>query len=250
MPLLALDFDGVLCDSADETGATGWLAAGERWPTHCVGEPTAAYLAAFRQLRPVVETGYESLLVARLYAAGTPVETLLQDFKPLAAALCAVNGLTREPLIAQFGACRDRQLATQPAAWLARHRCYPGVVAAVNGWVARGLPVAIITTKERRFLRALADWGGLQVPADMCFALEDGPKLGVLRRLLAAHPGAPQLFVEDRLATLTALAAETDLAALHLRLADWGYVAPADLARAATLPRVQRLALADFPTLA
>lgn len=248
--VLALDFDGVLCDSAGETGDTGWRAAAELWPEAMPAAPPPGYLERFRRLRPVVETGYESMLVARLLVEGAAEARILGEFRELAAALAARHGLDRAALVRRFGGLRDRRLREDFAGWLGLHGFYPGVVAAVNAWVAAGHVVAVITTKETRFARALCEYGGLRVDPALVYGLEAGKKAGVLRELLARHPGAAAHFVEDRLDTLLAIAAEPDFAALCLHFAEWGYVTAAMRAAAARDPRLRYLRLADFPALA
>ena len=98
--VLALDFDGVLCDSEPELTRSAWRAARERWPelmesaASMSEQPWKAgarkawaagdgweplqgngadglpnWLAAkMRLLRPVLETGFESVLMMRLCA--------------------------------------------------------------------------------------------------------------------------------------------------------------------------------------
>uniref|UniRef100_A0A0E0I0V8 Uncharacterized protein n=1 Tax=Oryza nivara TaxID=4536 RepID=A0A0E0I0V8_ORYNI len=67
--LYALDFDGVLCDSCGESSLSAVKAAKVRWPW--VFEQVDAAMEEWiveqmYTLRPVVETGYENLLLVRL----------------------------------------------------------------------------------------------------------------------------------------------------------------------------------------
>ena len=54
--LYAFDFDGVICDSAIETGITGWRVASKMWPDMPSDIPSNM-LDDFRQVRPLIETG-------------------------------------------------------------------------------------------------------------------------------------------------------------------------------------------------
>lgn len=244
MELLLLDFDGVICDSAGETGSTGWLAAHALWPHDFAPTPSAEYLAAFRRLRPALETGYESILIARLWRDGLPTAELLADFAAQAKACADKYGVGRQELVARFSDVRDRLLRDRFADWLALHRFYPGVVEALDAARARGAVVAIITTKQHRFARALLDGAGSALPDDLLFGLESGPKPQVIRDLLARFPQASAVwFVEDRLKTLDKVAAEPDLRCLRLALADWGYCLPEAVGRA----RAAGHAVLDLP---
>ena len=48
--VFALDFDGVLCDSAYECAVSAWRAGGELWPDWRVPEPPAECARRFVKL--------------------------------------------------------------------------------------------------------------------------------------------------------------------------------------------------------
>ena len=69
--VLALDFDGVVCASSPESSFSSIIAAKKVWPTAMASidmtNPTS-FLSLQNEimaLRPVVETGYENMLIAR-----------------------------------------------------------------------------------------------------------------------------------------------------------------------------------------
>ena len=66
MDFFALDFDGVLCDSAMETALTAWRAGARIWPEWRAAEASADVLERFIRLRPALETGYQAILLMRL----------------------------------------------------------------------------------------------------------------------------------------------------------------------------------------
>jgi hypothetical protein len=81
-PIVALDFDGVLCNSVGESTRTAYRCIQEHYPEVLQdtewdkdpkdGNPPDWLMFKMRQLRPVVETGYENILLARL---------MLEDYK-------------------------------------------------------------------------------------------------------------------------------------------------------------------------
>ena len=79
MNLYALDFDGVICDSAIETGITGWKVARQIWQDMPDQTPPEM-ITLFRQVRPVMETGFEAILIMRLLHEGISPALLLADF--------------------------------------------------------------------------------------------------------------------------------------------------------------------------
>lgn len=67
--VVALDFDGVICNSSIESSLSAWKGACDAWPTVFESatptdkDRTVQYL---RDVRPVIETGFENLLLIRL----------------------------------------------------------------------------------------------------------------------------------------------------------------------------------------
>lgn len=239
----AFDFDGVICDSARETAHTAWRAARGLWPDRVTGEPGEEYLARFARLRPVIETGYENLLVVALVAGGTPDRVILDDFHGLCEELIAREKLDRADLRRRFGEARDAWRESDMASWLEAQGFFPGVVDAVNALEA---PRCIITTKEARFTRTLVEHAGLDVPADRIYPLEafesDG-KGSVLEALAHEYPKARIHFFEDRFRTLDGL---RHLPRTHLYLVDWGYNTGPERERAAADPDIELLDMAGF----
>ena len=66
----ALDFDGVICDSEPETSASAWMACAKFWPdvfdSDAARERKEELMIKMARVRPVVETGYENMLLLRL----------------------------------------------------------------------------------------------------------------------------------------------------------------------------------------
>ncbi|MEJ2154872.1 MAG: hypothetical protein P8X96_06030 [Desulfobacteraceae bacterium] len=243
MDIIALDFDGVICNSAGEICASGWKAAGRLWPRRFEGEVPGAMVAAFERVRPAMSVGYQSILLVRLLRDGYPEEKILADPVSLFSALMDAEGLTRDALMRRFGRIRDDWMAKDMRNWIGAHRFYEGTVDAVN---CSDLPRYIITTKEKRFALALCNAAGLNLPVENIFGLESGKKLNVLAGLRRRHPQACIHFIEDRLNALLC-AAEDKTIDLQLYFAAWGCHTDEELARALRSPRITVLDLAQFP---
>lgn len=239
----AFDFDGVICDSAQETGLTAWRAAHALWPDRVPARPTPDFLARFPRLRPVIETGYENVALVALLAAGHDDRSILDDFPRLCRAWMESEGLDRAELRRRFGAARDAWLASDPEGWLQAQGFFPGVVEAIN---ALDAPRCIITTKEERFTRPLVEHAGLRIEPGRVYALEafeGAGKRSVLEALAREQPGARLHFFEDRYPTLDRL---RDLPDARLYLADWGYNTPEERARARADARIEVLDIDGF----
>ncbi len=242
MDILALDFDGVLCDSAKETGSTGWECCTQLWPETFSGNPPEALLDKFRQVRPVLKTGYESILLVRLLFDGFQPEDILDDATFLTGKLMHDEALQHDVLIRLFGTTRDRWINDDLDNWLAVHEFFDGTVDAVNSSTC---PAYIITTKEKRFAVELCRAAQLEIPAENVYGLESGEKTGVLADLLRQHDGATLHFVEDRLKALKKVL-DAGMTTVRLYFAEWGYNTEKQREKALELPQIHVLRQADF----
>ena len=223
MTLLALDFDGVLCDSARETGITGWKAAGALWEDMAAPMPPQALLDAYCRTRGVLETGYEAILMMRLLADGEDPDALLETFPQRLQEVIARSGRDAADLKRLYGGTRDRWLQDDPQEWLSLSPLYPGAAEILSD-LPPGAGCCIVTTKEERFVRQLLEYNGIHFAAENIFGLDRGMrKEAILRNLLALQPDRSVHLVEDRLETLKRFLTQPDLAAVRLHLACWGY---------------------------
>lgn len=246
--VLALDFDGVICDGLIEYFQTAWQAYCRIWnpPSH---EPPTGLAERFYALRPVVESGWEMPLVLRSLLMGTPDADILEHWSELTQPLLSHEKLDKTVLANRVDTVRDEWIERDLDHWLAQHRFYPGVTERLRRWQESSLELLIITTKEGRFVQQLLQQQGVQIGADQIFGKEvKQPKSKTLRsRLYQDSNQSPSIwFIEDRLKTLQLVSAESDLESIELFLADWGYNTPSDRATAASDRRIQLLSLETF----
>ena len=250
--LLALDFDGVVCDGRAEYFESAWRAYVAAWPEPLTRGRPASIAERFAALRPLVESGWEMpLLVHALLAS--PEAAALNDrrtWRQAAPALLRSAGVTTEALGRALNRVRDEWFARDAAGWLALHRFYPGVPGRLGSLLDGAVRLVIVTTKTERFARALLAGADPRLEAVPVIGREPGaqvPKPDILRRLADGQGLGPDgsgiWFVEDMLETLEATTARADLSGTRLFLADWGYNTPADRAHAGG-----RIALLSLPS--
>lgn len=228
--VLALDFDGVICDGRAEYLASAWRAHATLWRA-TPAEPPAAIAARFTALRPLVESGWEMPLLLQALLAGAPDASFWdrRAWDEEAQRRLAASEVSREALGRALNDVRDRWFARDPAGWVALHRFYPGVAPRVRAALDDGVAVVVVTTKAERFARALLaaaepSLAGLPVvgrePARVV------PKPATLARLALEHnlpsDGAGVWFVEDLPDTLVAVG-DAGLGGVRRFLAAWGY---------------------------
>lgn len=251
--IYALDFDGVICDSVGESSETGLRSAKAQWPHLNLEPPFADHmLNAMATIRPVVETGYENVLLARLVATTTPhtvdadfVQPVLNDWANLRENVMAEWNVSNTELVDVFGRVRDEWIERDQSAWASANRIFPGVVDALNFATA---PVFIVTTKQTRFVQLLLKANGIaRIPDDRIYGLGTGTKTSALKSILALphSKGKSICFVEDRYETLEAVSLSMLGQPLQLFLASWGYNTEATQAVAQKHPFIHLL---DLPT--
>ncbi|KAI8469636.1 MAG: hypothetical protein J3K34DRAFT_454173 [Monoraphidium minutum] len=247
--VIALDFDGVICDSVGESSLTAFKAAALQWPeVFATPEAEAAkpkLVEQMRVVRPVVETGYENTVQIRALYEGVAVDDMLARWHSgMLDDLMVKWALDRKEMVHAFGRVRDDWIAADLAGWLAPNRIYPGVADAMRAALAGGDEVYIVTTKQARFTHTLLrDMAGIDFPMDRIHSttVSGEPKSGVLARLMAQHPGAGgYVFVEDKFTTLEKVIAAPETAGKWgLFLVDWGYNTVDERAAAAGSPHIE-----------
>lgn len=247
MRFWALDFDGVICDSARENGHSAWHCAHALWPDEFPGnEAPADLIDGFCRMRPYLETGYQSPLLLLMLRRHLPLAAFSHEFEQHCDALIREKKTDRQTLVQAFGAQRDRWIAANPDGWLASHGFYPGIIAALQAARQRGTGLIILTTKQERFVKRLLQGQGLDFPEEHIYGLERQRKKEYFLEEYLRAGNDSFGFIEDRFATLTRVAAVPALQPIQLFFAEWGYSTPPEIAEARRHPRIRTLTLADF----
>jgi phosphoglycolate phosphatase-like HAD superfamily hydrolase len=253
--ILALDFDGVVCEGMREYFESSRRTCERMWPQ---GPPvTAGFFAPFSDLRPVIETGWEMPILLRALALGMPPARLAREWAAAREDVLASDGAPRGVVLDRLRRMLDdvrRAWIDQDSSdWLTHHALYCPVDD-LRRVVAVPARTVIVTTKEGEFARRLLEHWGIGVAE--IYGKESGThKCDNLVQLLqehsAKHGAVPTLwFVEDRLETLQCVrgcaATRSVLEAVRLFLAAWGYNTEAARDRARADPRIRLLTLTQF----
>jgi phosphoglycolate phosphatase-like HAD superfamily hydrolase len=249
--ILALDFDGVICNGLREYFEIARRAYFQIWQQDLVANPettTETWRQDFYTLRPVVETGWEMPLVLRALQLGFTAVDILDNWNAIARKIITTENLQSPEIAQAVDGLRDQWIAQDVDDWLSYHEFYPGVAAQIQQAQALGIEVLIISTKEGRFIQELLTRSGIDLPRSAIFGKETKrPKTEILQELLANHPQLETLwFVEDRLKTLEQVASLPALKSVRLFLADWGYNTQAMRDSVVDRPRIHLISLTDF----
>ena len=245
--LYALDFDGVICDSAVETGITGWKVASKVW-TDMPQDIPNDMVDLFRCVRPVMETGYEAALIMRTLFEGVSPESLLESFDKYLRHLVHRDQINLDRLKLRFGETRDNWIIDNQDEWLEMNPLFDGITEKLSQIEHRN--ATIITTKQERFVSKILQANMISFPAERIFGLDRQlSKPQILTNLLKSHPDHEILFVEDRLPTLFNIIDDQNLAMVKLYFADWGYNTSEDKQQAAKADQIITLNLSEFAEL-
>lgn len=245
--ILALDFDGVICDGLLEYFASTKQAYQQIWSK----EPDDSLAPSFYRLRPVIETGWEMPILLRALALKVPQEQIIEDFQAIARKIVESEGLEKQAVAQSLDGARDSWIKNDLDSWLKLHRVYPGVIERLQKIISSQTKVYIVTTKEGRFANQLLQQQGVNLPIAQIIGKESKrPKYETLRIIRDRHqqPGESLslFFVEDRLKALQQVTQQPDLDLVNLFLADWGYNLERDRQIAAQDKRIKLLSLESF----
>ena len=221
-PIYALDFDGVICDSAIETAITGWKCAQQIWSDMLPLAISENQIQQFRTVRPLLETGYEAILIMRLLHNGISEHTLCQHYHHHINALVENDRLDTTRLITLFGTTRDKWIQNNEDEWLSKNPLFTGIQEKLQQ--LKGKTWYIITTKQERFVKRILSGYDIALADDHIFGMDkQQSKQAVLQQLIKRHPNQTIIFIEDRLPTLLNIVDNPALNTLTLQLAEWGY---------------------------
>ena len=245
--LLALDFDGVICDGLVEYFASTKRAYEQIW-SESVDDSLAE---SFYRLRPVIETGWEMPILLRALVLGIEEAEILDDFQAIALQITMSENLTKQEVVEKLDGVRDYSIEHSLDDWLGLHRFYPGVIERLKQILDSTIELYIITTKEGRFVKQLLQRQGIDLDKARIIGKESKrPKYETLRILRARHQTSSKdltiFFVEDRLKALQQVAQQEDLKHVGLFLAAWGYNLEGDRHLASQDGRIQLLSLEQF----
>jgi phosphoglycolate phosphatase-like HAD superfamily hydrolase len=246
--ILALDFDGVICDGLIEYFEVAWRTYCQIWPSVNDTPPDNLALRFYR-LRPVIETGWEMPVLIKALIDGFSDDKILQEWVNITPGILKADHLEAKEIMKRLDGLRDKWIETDLDGWLSLHKFYPGVIEKLKITLASGVQLYIVTTKEGRFVKQLLQQEGVNLPDTAIFGKEvKRPKYETLRELIAKAETKPVRlwFVEDRLKTLELVKQQSDLENVQLFLADWGYNAQPEREAGKNDDRIRLISLDQF----
>ncbi len=246
--ILALDFDGVICDGLLEYFQTTKRTYLKIWnddSSHVLDK----FADSFYRLRPVIETGWEMPVLLRALVLDFDENQIENNWSSFCQKILEEDNLNKQDLMMQLDGVRDHWINSDLEGWLQLHRFYPGVIEKIGQILNSSTSLYIVTTKEGRFVQQLLKQQGVELPKENILGKEvKQPKSETLRQLIQKNSLFPEQlwFVEDLLKSLQKVQQQEDLKAVKLFLADWGYNTETSHSLVETNPDIQLLSLERF----
>ncbi len=223
--ILALDFDGVICNGLLEYFESSRRTYNQIWHQEpLTNNNNVAEL--FYKLRSVIETGWEMPILLRALVLNYSEELILKNWEKVCKEIVQREQLNPSIIGKQLDQVRIQWIESDLESWLSLHTFYDGVIPRLKQLLESGIILYIITTKEGVFTRQLLEQQDIKLPPDAIIGKEQKrPKYQTLRQIISQYNVQPReiYFVEDRLPALELVRQQPDLKEIGLFLADWGY---------------------------
>lgn len=210
-PMICLDFDGVLFDTAKEA----YIVANEAY----FGKDVEKY-AQFLLLRPFVVSAWQYLLIFDLISKNLNNEVLLKNYKQQSMLKPTSRDITFEK---KFNSVRERMIHEDKSRWLKLHEPYDFFRLIKPMLIKCPQYFQIVSTKSRKFiLELLLDqgifWNDIQVLDRDNFKECGESKAEVLKRYFNTMP---VLFIDDSCKHLNEVELLSNVEVIP---ANWGYI--------------------------
>jgi len=252
--IVALDFDGVLCNSVKES----FYTAKSCWQTLFDPKFNLSFQSSlvnrFYRLRPLIEHGYDLIILFGLLIDNISEQQIINQFTYLAEEWCHKNKLKTDDLQTILDHKRNIEINNNLDKWLGFHEFYSGIVPALKNWLDlnSNTMIYILTTKNGDFAHLLSKHNGIKISRDHILGNETKkPKRDRLRDIFRKTqiPYRDFYFIEDRLKTLIDIKSHSDLKDVSLFLAEWGYNTSSEKQLAIDDQKIDLISLNQFSTL-
>ncbi|MBU0934375.1 MAG: HAD family hydrolase [Spirochaetes bacterium] len=216
LPLVFLDFDGVVCDSLPECYAVSRTAF---YRLHLgLAEPAESEYDQrhFRRLRPYIRRGGDYMFIQLALSRGLDLRSQA-DFDALIAGQRELDDYFHT----LFYQARTELLQTDPERWYRLNPLYPGMARLLARYSGNDR-LLILSTKELAFIEKILAFNGIAWPAENSFCSGKEQKLAYIDRIMDKRAAARALFIDDQVDHFKGESTHE----LRCLLAEWGYVLP------------------------
>jgi phosphoglycolate phosphatase-like HAD superfamily hydrolase len=215
--LLFLDFDGVICDSINETIISSWVAYYKYLEKKIPLSVPCDYKRRFMLLRPFIRSGEDYLVIQDILANNKEIENQKQFDHLLAIIGKEVLQYYKEV----FYKARSEIFSSYKKLWLSLNPLYPHMEK-VMAKSAACENVYILSTKRTDFINEILQARSLDFHPNRIITAGQEEKLAIISYILDREKKQYAYFIDDQISHLIANSNN------HIKtyLAAWGYVEP------------------------
>ena len=213
--LLFLDFDGVICDSIDETIVSSWLAYYKYLVKKIPVFMYCDYKQRFMQLRPFIRSGEDYLVIQDIIANNMDIKNQKQFDRLLT--------LRGEKVLQNykdvFYQARTEIFTNHNKLWLSLNTLYPHMHEVVAKSTS-GDNVYILSMKKSEFISQILQAHNLKFsPTRIIYAGQE-EKLSIISRMLELKKKQYAILIDDQISHFV----PNPDSRIKTFLADWGYI--------------------------
>jgi phosphoglycolate phosphatase-like HAD superfamily hydrolase len=235
--LLFLDFDGVLCDSLQETLVCSWIAYHKHVRRETPDSMPAGLKRQFSRLRPFIRTGEDYIVLQEILFQKLPVDdqTGFDEWREKLGA----DTLRRYKDF--FYDARQGLIARDPSLWYSLNPLFPELEEALKRKPLNPR-IYILSTKKQEFILAILRRHDIDFVSDNVIDSESEKKLEIIGQILSTSGYPHARFIDDQIDHLLNLIDKR----IETFLADWGYIKADWLKNEARIPTISIKQAASF----
>lgn len=213
--LLFLDFDGVICDSINETIVSSWLAYYKYLVKKLPLSVPCDYKRRFMLFRPFIRSGEDYLVIQDIIANNTK----MKNQKQFDSLLTIIGEEVLQYYKEVFYKARTEIFTTDKKLWLSLNPLYQHMFEVVEKSVLCN-KVYILSTKKPEFIQEILQAHALSFDPNRIIYAGQEEKLCIINRVLDQEKKQHAYFVDDQISHLV----PNPNSRIKTFLAAWGYI--------------------------
>ena len=213
--VIFIDFDGVICNSADECLVSSWIGY---YRYHLKTEPSHVSVSLrtrFMRYRPFIRSGDDYLLIQELIDHGTEIKDNKQfDIQRGLAGREKMNAYKN-----YFYKARDYLLKTDHAYWLELHTIFPFLTEPLKK-ASKKENIHILSTKKEKYIIETLGYYSINISPERVHYSSNSDKIFFIKSFLKASAYTSAVLIDDQIDNLK----ENTESYITTYIALWGFI--------------------------
>ena len=220
LPLLCLDFDGVICDSAVESFTSSWMAYFYEYRKEKLNKVSIKSKDSFLALRPFIRYGEDFLLIQEIISNNFHVK-VQKDFDKISDVAGSFK-LNQFSLLLKKQ--REKMISENMELWLSLNTIYSHMLEYLLMVMDNNF-IHIVSTKDPLLIKKILKYNNINIPNNRIHNTGKNKKLDFIQDLLKLNNIKNAIFIDDQINHL----GTNNIEEILVYLPAWGYIKPADI---------------------